>query len=48
MIKYVIPVLVAVVAVSGIMAIEQQSLMIFGVVVMAFWRFSPKTVAAAP
>jgi NSS family neurotransmitter:Na+ symporter len=33
-IKYVIPVLVAVVAVSGIMAIEQQSLMIFGVVVI--------------
>ena len=34
MIKYVIPVLVAVVAISGIMAIEQKSLMIFGLVVI--------------
>jgi NSS family neurotransmitter:Na+ symporter len=34
MIKYVIPVLIAVVAYSGITAIAQKSLMIFGILVI--------------
>ena len=33
--KYVVPVIIAVIAFSGIMAIQQKSLMIFGLVIIA-------------